>query len=323
MPRSAAGHVNHGSSKGRGVKGVHSPTYSLAVASERAAILTWSTRTGRSPWTRQDRIRRIAGRGSRSWGACSSPTPAASTPRCWPSRPRGARRPLQGGPGNLGHLPRGARSSTPERSQATLGFNLIEVETYELADPRFAQNTPERCYHCKTELFGLLQHVAEVQRARARRRRQQRRRPGRLPPGFPREGRVRRGQPASRGRHDQGRHPRRRPRARRCPTGTSRRWPASPRASPTARPITESALETVRRRRDRARALGLAQFRVRAHGEVARLEVAPERWTRRGRCATRSPHACAKPDSRGSRRTSTATARARSTRSYLRTSRTR
>lgn len=42
-----------------------------------------------------------------------------------------------------------------------LGFSLIEVETYELADPRFAANPPDRCYYCKGELFSLLQHVAE------------------------------------------------------------------------------------------------------------------------------------------------------------------
>lgn len=44
-----------------------------------------------------------------------------------------------------------------------LSLNLIEVETFELADPRFAENPPERCYYCKSELFGLLGHVAEVQ----------------------------------------------------------------------------------------------------------------------------------------------------------------
>lgn len=44
-----------------------------------------------------------------------------------------------------------------------LSLNLIEVETYELADPRFAENPPERCYYCKSELFGLLVRVAEVQ----------------------------------------------------------------------------------------------------------------------------------------------------------------
>jgi len=45
---------------------------------------------------------------------------------------------------------------------ATLGFSLLEVETYELADPRFAENTPDRCYYCKSELFSLLARVADV-----------------------------------------------------------------------------------------------------------------------------------------------------------------
>lgn len=43
-----------------------------------------------------------------------------------------------------------------------LGLDLIEVETYELADPEFAANPPDRCYHCKGELFSLLARVAEV-----------------------------------------------------------------------------------------------------------------------------------------------------------------
>ncbi len=44
----------------------------------------------------------------------------------------------------------------------SLGLTLIEVETTELADPLFTSNTPDRCYHCKTELFGLLARVADV-----------------------------------------------------------------------------------------------------------------------------------------------------------------
>ena len=43
-----------------------------------------------------------------------------------------------------------------------LGFRLIEVETSELGDPRFTANESDRCYHCKSELFGLLQRVADV-----------------------------------------------------------------------------------------------------------------------------------------------------------------
>ena len=52
----------------------------------------------------------------------------------------------------------GARALSKE-----LGLRLIEVETDELADPRFSANNPDRCYHCKSELFGLLTRIAEVQ----------------------------------------------------------------------------------------------------------------------------------------------------------------
>ncbi len=42
-----------------------------------------------------------------------------------------------------------------------LGLRLIEVDTHELVDPRFRANEPDRCYHCKIELFGLLRTVAD------------------------------------------------------------------------------------------------------------------------------------------------------------------
>ena len=44
----------------------------------------------------------------------------------------------------------------------TLGLRLIEVETSELADPAFTANAPDRCFHCKTELFGLLARIADL-----------------------------------------------------------------------------------------------------------------------------------------------------------------
>ncbi len=42
-----------------------------------------------------------------------------------------------------------------------MGISVVRVRTHELANPRFAVNTPDRCYHCKTELFGELQNVAD------------------------------------------------------------------------------------------------------------------------------------------------------------------
>src|SRR5581483_11839648 len=41
-----------------------------------------------------------------------------------------------------------------------LGARLERIETHELDDPRYAANTAERCYFCKTELFDQLEPVA-------------------------------------------------------------------------------------------------------------------------------------------------------------------
>ncbi|PKQ29611.1 MAG: TIGR00268 family protein [Actinobacteria bacterium HGW-Actinobacteria-10] len=61
-----------------------------------------------------------------------------------------------------------ARSDTYPETEAEsaravarmLGLRLHEVETNELVDPAFRANTPDRCYHCKTELFALLRTIA-------------------------------------------------------------------------------------------------------------------------------------------------------------------
>ncbi len=34
-----------------------------------------------------------------------------------------------------------------------IGIRHIEIETEELAQPQYSQNAPDRCYHCKTELY--------------------------------------------------------------------------------------------------------------------------------------------------------------------------
>jgi uncharacterized protein len=45
---------------------------------------------------------------------------------------------------------------------AALGLYFAEVETCELDDPVFAANAPDRCYHCKRELFALLRALADT-----------------------------------------------------------------------------------------------------------------------------------------------------------------
>ena len=51
-------------------------------------------------------------------------------------------------------------SLAPEESEAvktladTIGARLVLVDTYELDDPRYADNPVNRCYFCKTEVYG-------------------------------------------------------------------------------------------------------------------------------------------------------------------------
>ncbi len=42
-----------------------------------------------------------------------------------------------------------------------IGACVVHVRTHELANPHFSINNPDRCYHCKTELFGELRRVAD------------------------------------------------------------------------------------------------------------------------------------------------------------------
>ena len=42
-----------------------------------------------------------------------------------------------------------------------MGIEVVKVITHELSNPNFAVNNPNRCYHCKTELFSELRQVAE------------------------------------------------------------------------------------------------------------------------------------------------------------------
>jgi len=42
-----------------------------------------------------------------------------------------------------------------------MGVRWIEVQSNELEIPNFAQNTPQRCYYCKHELFGVCQEKAK------------------------------------------------------------------------------------------------------------------------------------------------------------------
>lgn len=45
----------------------------------------------------------------------------------------------------------------------SLGLNHRIIESNELANPSYANNPSSRCYHCKTELYGLLRGIADAE----------------------------------------------------------------------------------------------------------------------------------------------------------------
>jgi uncharacterized protein len=53
-----------------------------------------------------------------------------------------------------------AEIAAAARLAAELGVQHIVIETQEMANPMFTANPPERCYHCKKELFATLQQLA-------------------------------------------------------------------------------------------------------------------------------------------------------------------
>jgi uncharacterized protein len=42
-----------------------------------------------------------------------------------------------------------------------IGIEVVCVPTHEMSDPAFRVNNPDRCYHCKSELFSVLRRVAD------------------------------------------------------------------------------------------------------------------------------------------------------------------
>lgn len=156
-----------------------------------------------------------------------------------------------------------------------LGLHLVEVETFELADPRFAANPPDRCYYCKSELFSLLKRVAEVEGMEY------------VADGSNADD-LADFRPGSRAAEEHGIL---------SPLQTAGFTKAEIRAVahelglpnwnkpsmaclasrfPYGQAIDENSLGRVAVAENSLRTLGLNQFRVRAHGDVARLEVHPD-----------------------------------------------
>jgi len=153
------------------------------------------------------------------------------------------------------------------------GFRHEFIPTYEFDNPDYAKNDPDRCYHCKDELFTRLEELARERGYRH------------IIYGVNCDdlGDYRPGQQAAR-RHQV--------KAPLVEAGLSKAeirelarlaglpfWdrPASACLSsriPYGTPVTAERVKTVERGEEAVRALGFRQFRVRYHGELVRLEFA-------------------------------------------------
>lgn len=156
----------------------------------------------------------------------------------------------------------------------SLGFRLLETETFELTDPGFQANTPDRCYYCKVELFSLLRAIAAARGIHW------------IADGTNADdmGDVRPGRIAASEYGvvspllDAGFHKseiRVLSQQLGLPTWDKPATPCLASRVPYGTPITDEVLARVCAAEEELRALGFRQVRVRAHGDVARIEVEP------------------------------------------------
>ncbi len=153
-----------------------------------------------------------------------------------------------------------------------LGVRHLEVESREGEDPRYVENSDQRCYYCKAELYRLCAEAAAREGLAA------------VLDGFNADDR-RDWRPGHRAAGEAGvRSPlaeaglgkaevRAWSEALGLPTWDKPQLACLASRIPYGTPVTPARLAQVERAEAGVRALGLTEFRVRHHGEVARLEV--------------------------------------------------
>jgi uncharacterized protein len=154
-----------------------------------------------------------------------------------------------------------------------LGVRHVEKRSFELEDPRYAKNPVNRCYFCKTELYTLAESEARalglawvVSGTNADELADYR-------PGLQAAGEHRIVQPlAEAGLTKQ--EIRALSRERGLPTWDKPQQPCLSSRIPYGTEVTAERLSQLASSEMALRALGLREFRVRFHGEIARIEVA-------------------------------------------------
>jgi pyridinium-3,5-biscarboxylic acid mononucleotide sulfurtransferase len=175
-------------------------------------------------------------------------------------------------------LPKSHKRDAEEFARAC-GFRHESIETREFDNPDYVKNGPDRCFHCKDELFTRLDAIA-AERGVAH-----------VIYGVNSDdlGDYRPGQGAAKQHRvkaplvDAGLTKAEiRELSRRAGLATWDR-PASACLSsriPYGTPVTIQNVKTVERGEESIRALGFRQFRVRFHGDLVRIEIAPDELAR-------------------------------------------
>ncbi len=155
------------------------------------------------------------------------------------------------------------------------GFRHEYIETYEFENPDYVKNAPDRCFHCKDELFTRLDEVGRERGVAS------------IIYGVNVDdlGDYRPGQSAARKHEVKAplveaglKKAEIRELSRQAGLSTWDR-PASACLSsriPYGTPVTPETVKTVEKGEEEIKALGFRQFRVRFHGELVRIEVSRE-----------------------------------------------
>jgi uncharacterized protein len=157
-----------------------------------------------------------------------------------------------------------------------LGLRVEEIETQELRDPRYASNPSNRCYFCKTELWGKLAPVARARGISV------------VVDGTNADD-IRGHRPGMRAAREHGiqsplvdvgmtKHEvRERSRMRGLPTSSRPSTPCLSSRLQYGLHVTSERLQQVERAERSLRDLGISgDLRVRHHGDLARVELSPD-----------------------------------------------
>lgn len=158
---------------------------------------------------------------------------------------------------------------------ARIGIRHMLLDTSEMDRPGYVENSPQRCYHCKTELYSLLEEIAERDGFRyvldgCNMDDLGDHRPGRVAAA---EHRVR--SPLIEAEMTKT-EIRALSKERELPTWDKPAMACLSSRIPYGTPVTVEALDQLGAAEAFLRGLGMRQLRVRHHGDVARIEVEPE-----------------------------------------------